>query len=53
MEEEFQAWLSKMYYDNCKERDELGEPLFDDVDAYYQKHSKWLREQFNELTGEK
>ncbi len=53
MEEEFQAWLSKMYYDNCKERDELGEPLFDDVDAYYQEHSTWLKEKFNNEVGEK
>jgi len=53
MEEEFQAWLSKMYYENCKERDELGEPLFLNVDAYFNRHPKWLREQYKKFKGEK
>ena len=53
MEEDFKAWLTKMYYENCKERDLDGQPLFDSVDAYYQKHPKWLRRKFKKETGEK
>ena len=52
MEEEFKLWLSKMYYENCKERELDGVPLYDSVDAYYQKHPDWLREKFKEFKGE-
>ena len=47
MEEEFKAWLSKMYYDNCHERETVGDKPYENIEVYYQKHSKWLREQFN------
>ena len=53
MEEEFRMWLSTMYYENCKERDLDGVPLYESVDAYYQKHTKWLKEKYNKEVGEK
>ena len=53
MKEDFKMWLSKMYYENCKERDLDGVPLYESVDAYYQKHTKWLENKFNNEEGEK
>ena len=53
MENDFQLWLTKMYYENCKEREEDGVTPFKSVDAYYRNHPKWLREKFNESKREK
>ena len=51
--ERFDNWLNDMYLENCKERGNLGEPLYQDVDAYFNKHPKWLREQYKKFKGEK
>ena len=53
MEKEFRMWLTKMYYENCQERDLNGEDPYDSVDAYYQQHPDWLRKKFKEFKGEK
>ena len=53
MEDEFKLWLGKMYYENCKERDLDGVPLYESVDAYYQQYPDWLRKKFKEFKGEK
>ena len=47
MEEEFKEWLRNMYYENCKERAELGDSLYDDVDVYYKENPVWLKRKFN------
>jgi len=54
MKEEFRMWLSRMYYDNCKERDTHHQKPYDSVDAYYQRNQNWLDEKFNKKqVGEK
>ncbi len=53
MKEDFRMWLSNMYYENCKERDLDGQPLFVDVNEYYHKHAEWLKTKFNKEVGEK
>ena len=53
MEEDYQAWLTMMFFENCKEREEDGRPLYKSVEDYTQRNYNWLRTKFNELTGEK
>ena len=52
MEEEYRMWLTKMYYENCKERETDGVKPFKSVDAYYQAYPNWLKEKFKEFKGE-
>ena len=53
MEEDFKVWLTNMYYENCKEREEDGRAPFKSVEDYTQRNYNWLRTKFNNLSGEK
>jgi hypothetical protein len=47
MEEVFRWWLTKMYHENCKEREEVGDTPFESVDAYYRTYTHWLIQKFH------
>jgi hypothetical protein len=53
MEQNFKNWLTMMFNENCKEREEDGRPLYKSVEDYTQRNYNWLRTKFNNLTGEK
>ncbi len=53
MEEDYQSWLTMMFFENCIEREEDGRPLYKSVEDYTQRNYNWLRTKFNNLTGEK
>ena len=49
---EYKMWLTKMYYENCKEREQDGVEPFESVDAYHNAYSNWLRAKYKEFKGE-
>ena len=51
MEKNYRMWLNKMYFENCKEREQDGVELFESVDAYYQAYPNWLRAKYKEFKG--
>ena len=48
MTDEWGNWLRKMYYENCEERENFGQPIFKNVDTYYRTNSTWLKRKFKE-----
>jgi|TARA_B100000809_G_C14907696_1_gene448649 hypothetical protein len=51
MEEQFRMWLTKMYFENCKEREINRDKPFRSIDAYYREHHDWLDQKFNKEIG--
>ena len=47
MKTKWQNWLRKMYYENCKERELWGTPIFKNVDTYFRTNPTWLKRKFN------
>lgn len=53
MDEQFQNFIVRMYNENCKERNQVGETPFENVDAYYRTYPNWLHQKFKEDKVEK
>tara|TARA_Y100000296_G_C5127134_1_gene233486 strand:- start:23 stop:190 length:168 start_codon:yes stop_codon:yes gene_type:complete len=49
----FLNFITKMFYENCLERSLYGEEEYPNADAYYKKNEKFLKQEYNKLTGEK
>ena len=48
MEEDYQAWLTMMFFENCIEREEDGIPPFKSVEDYTQRNYNWLQKKYRE-----
>ena len=42
---EFRNWLRQIWQENCRERDEFGEPSLP-MQAYFQRYKYWLKREF-------
>jgi len=48
MKDDWQNWLRKMYYENCEEREQFGQPIFKNVGTFFRTNPTWLKSKFNE-----
>ena len=48
MENKFRTWLTMMFYENCKEREADGMPLYKSVEDYTHRNYNWLQKKYRE-----